>query len=313
MADPIVNIGSDLARSMLASHSDAGAEWLRRLPALVAECARRWSLELEPPFPDVAMAYVAPARRADGAEVVLKVAPPTDHLAMEVGALEAFAGRGVAGLLETDATLGALLLERVRPGTPLMVLRDDEEATGITADVLRRLWRPVPVGHPGPTLEEWTAGMTDVRRRFDGGSGPFQETLLAEAESLYVELLARSPEPVLLHGDIHHGNILRSERGDGRTEWVAIDPRGIAGDPAYDVSTLLHNPKPWLLEQPDTPAVLSRRLEILERELGLERWRMRGWGLVAMVQAAVWSWDGGGGEWMGAVITCADALATVSP
>jgi streptomycin 6-kinase len=62
------------------------------------------------------------------------------------------------------------------------------------------------------------------------------------AESLFRELIASSESPVLLHGDLHHFNILSARR----QPWLAIDPKGVAGEPAYEPGALLRNPNPEL-------------------------------------------------------------------
>ncbi len=196
-----------LVRTALALRGPAGEEWAQRLPSLVAACARRWSLQVEPPFPDLSYNFAAPARRADGTNLVLKICFPDWEFITEADALRLFAGRGAVQLLEVDLDVGAMLLERIEPGTSLVIL-DDEAATSAAASVMRRLWRPVPAGHRFPTVADWAAGFSRLRTRFDGGTGPLPARLVEKAERLFGELLVSSATPVLLHGDLHHGNVL---------------------------------------------------------------------------------------------------------
>src|SRR5262245_53512529 len=102
-----------LTRTNIDLHGEAGAAWLRRLPAIVDECARRWGLALGRPFAPLTYNYVAPARRADGTQVVLKACFPDRDFRAEAEALRLFAGRGAVRLLEADLDLGVLLLERL--------------------------------------------------------------------------------------------------------------------------------------------------------------------------------------------------------
>ncbi len=121
-----------------------GAAWLERLPALVDACARRWELAVGPPFEPLSYNYVAPAVRADGRHVVLKLGVPREEIMTELEALRLYDGDGIVQLLEADFEQGVMLLERLLPGTMLARVADDEQATSIAAGVMRRLWRPAP-------------------------------------------------------------------------------------------------------------------------------------------------------------------------
>ena len=114
---------------MTELYGEVGAEWLDNLPSLVADFAGRWSLNVLPPFEPLSYNYVAPALRADGTDVVLKVGVPNPELLTEIEALRLYAGHGMVQILEADPDRGALLLERLKPGTPLSTLADDERAT----------------------------------------------------------------------------------------------------------------------------------------------------------------------------------------
>jgi streptomycin 6-kinase len=186
----------------------------------------------------------------------------------------------------------------------LVTIEDDEQATAIAAGVMRRLWRPLPEGHPFRSVADWAAGFDRLRRRFAGGSGPLPPPLVERAESLFAELLASMAGPVLLHGDLHHFNILAA----GREPWLAIDPKGIAGEPAYEVGALLRNPWPELLARPRPDRILARRVDQLAEELGFDRQRIVGWGLAQAVLSAWWCLEDGAGDWAYA-IGCARLLA----
>lgn len=280
-------IPEDFAWATVALHGEAGKVWLNQLPGLVERCAARWSLTVGPPFPSLSYNYAAPAEGARGERYVLKVGVPVVELLSEVEALRLFDGRGAARLVDADAEWGALLLERLEPGTQLVALceEDDEAATGAAAFVMKQLWRPAPAAHNFPTAADWGRGLRRLREHFGGGTGPFPRRLLEEAESLFAELLASSEAPVLTHGDLHHGNVLAATR----TPWLAIDPKGLVAEPAYEVGALLRNPLPQLLHWPDPVRVTERRIAQLSDELGFDRARVRGWGLAQAVLSEWWS------------------------
>ncbi|HEX8148131.1 MAG TPA: aminoglycoside phosphotransferase family protein [Pyrinomonadaceae bacterium] len=218
---------------------------------------------------------------------MLKVGVPAAELLSELESLRLFDGRGAARLVDADAEWGALLLERLEPGTPLVALceGDDGAATRAAAGVMKRLWRPVPAAHNFPTAADWGGGLRRLRERFGGGTGPLPRRLVEEAESLFAELLASADEPAVTHGDLHHGNVLAA----AREPWLAIDPKGLVAEPAYEVGALLRNPLPQLLRWPHPVRVTERRIAQLSEELKLERARVRGWGLAQAVLSAWWS------------------------
>jgi streptomycin 6-kinase len=297
-------ISDQLARTTLALYGEEGAAWLASLPALLAECERRWDLAILPPFPNLSYNYVAPAVRADGVELVVKLGVPNPELRSEAAALAIYDGRGCARLLGDDAGAGVLLLERVRPGAPLTDLEDDEAATDIAAEVMRQLWRPAPAEHPFPTIADWALALPRLREAFGGGTGPLPERLVSMAETLFAELIASMDAPVVLHGDLHHGNILAA----GRAPWLAIDPKGIVGEPAYEVGALLRNPMPRILSAPQPRRLLTRRVDQLVERLGFDRQRIIAWGVAQAVLSACWSVEDGGDEWIGWMVAHAEML-----
>ena len=250
---------NDFTHAIVELHGAAGIEWLERLPSVIADCEQRWSLRVMPPFETLSYHYVAPAIRADGRDVVLKVGVPNHELLTEIEALRLFDGHGMVQLLDADPEQGVLLLEQLIPGRPLSSLVDDEQATAIAAGVMGQLWRPVPPRRSFPTVAEWAAGLKRLRKHFRGGTGPFPSRLVETAETLFTELIGSMAEPLLLHGDLHHGNILEAER----QPWLALDPKGLVGEPAYEVGAFLRNPMPQLLSQLHPEHILARRVDQL--------------------------------------------------
>ena len=266
-----------------------GAEWLERLPNLLAQCEQRWSLTVLPTTFTLSYNYATPATLADGTEIVLKVGVPNRELRTEIEALRLFEGRSSVRLIDADPDQGILLLERLQPGQMLTTITDDDEATRIAAEVMRDLWRPLPAEHSFPSVADWADGLARLRTEFGGVTGPFDTKLIETAESLFNDLLASTEEQVLLHGDLHHYNILST--GDG---WRAIDPKGIMGEPAYEVGALLRNPIATILDEPELDRITARRLDILAEMLSFDRERLRQWSLAQAVLSAWWSYEDGG-------------------
>lgn len=250
-----------------------GASWLKSLPRLAEECAERWSLRLGEPFLEGNISLALPVTCSDGEPAVLKLNFPEEESAREADALEHWRGEGAVRLLEFDRDRNALLLERADPGTPLWDVADDEDATLIAASVLRRLWRhPPPDGHPFRLLAaeagEWTA---QIRSDWETLGRPFEESIVDSAAESARELAGSQAEVVVCHQDLQGSNVLRAQR----EPWLAIDPKPIVGEPAFDVASLIRDRR-WAI----SGTVIRKRLDLLAVDLDLDRERMRGWGLV---------------------------------
>jgi streptomycin 6-kinase len=277
-------IPDDFKREMIALHEEEGRVWLDRLPTILATCEERWELTIGSPVANLSFNYVAHAVLADGTKVVVKACSPTGEFLQESTALRLFDGHGMAQLLAYDSADEVMLLESLQPGTVLTTIEDDERAISIAASVMRQFWRPVPPDNPFESVFDWGKGFTRLRQHFNGGNGPFPAALLAEAETLYADLSASMTTPVLLHGDLHQDNILAAQR----QPWLAIDPKGLIGEPAYETGPLLRNPFPQILQVPQPGRLLARRIDQLGEELGLDRARIRNWGLAQAVLSAWW-------------------------
>lgn len=304
------HLPDEVAQTLLAYRGPGAREWVERLPAILDDFAQRWSLTLGEPLTPLSFNYVARATRSDGTPVVLKVGLTDDpEFAMEGEALRHCGGSGMVKLLDMarDDAEVALLLERIEPGLPLTTMEDDTQAVAIAAGVMRRFWRPVPEPHGFPTIARWAQGLERHRERF-GGSGPISARLFARAVSLYAELGATMGAPVLLHGDLHQENILAATR----EPWLAIDPKGLVGEPAYETGSMLRNTRAQFLALPDPKPLLSRRIAQFADELELDRERIRGWGEAQAVLSACWTLEDGEDPRRAAfAIGCAEALADI--
>jgi streptomycin 6-kinase len=282
-----VQIPQSLNEKVAAVHGEQGREWLEKLPALISYCAERWSLRLGQPFANLSYNLVLPAVGSDGAEFVLKLGVPCPELLNEAAALDLFQGIGAVRLLDHDAARGILLLERVVPGTPIYEMQSDLEATRTAASLMRKLWRPPSLNHRLPTLAVWFQAFSRLRDKFGGRTGPFPAKLIDKAERTFAELNASTVSHVILHGDLHHANILRSaQRG-----WLAIDPKGICGDPGYEVGSFMLNQLPVGVSESVRIETLKQRLGIFSEELGIAGKRLALWSFCHAVLSGLWDWE----------------------
>src|SRR5436309_14633422 len=108
-----------LARTVVAAFGDVGRDWLAQLPSLVADAASAWQLRVGAPFePGGNVGWVAPVRRADGSDAVLKVeCPGHPNMPRPYGTraakgLQHWAGRGATRRLDSDEASQVVLRER---------------------------------------------------------------------------------------------------------------------------------------------------------------------------------------------------------
>ncbi|OLF09594.1 aminoglycoside phosphotransferase family protein [Actinophytocola xanthii] len=276
-------INAALARNAVRVWGAAGAQWLERLPRLLADLARNWDLVLDTPF-DLTFHFVTAVTLADGTPAVLKLGVPGgEGLRTEVPALLAFDGRGAVQVLRADPARGAVLLERAVPGRRLrdLVPARHTEATAVVAALVRRLHLPAPPGCPLPDVASRIA-VFDEHLRTHGDHVPLPAGLVGRAAGLMRELCESSTERVVLHGDLHHDNVLRATR----EPWLAIDPHGIVGDPGYEIGPLLYNPEPADRAESLTRLVPAR-VEQLSDMLAMPLDRTVAWGFVTAVLSEV--------------------------
>jgi len=270
-------IPPSLADRIRSYHGDAGAAWLRELPDLIATCVTGWDLTLHPAFASGGDAsWTAPVRRGTGEMAVLQITVPMPVTHDHITGLRAWSGRGAVRLFAHDATIRATLMELCVPGTDAADL-SPTDADDVAAEVLPQLWAAaIPTSTRMETLVRHAAVRAQLmeERATEFGDvvdpGPFRE-----AARMFTSLPASTGRAVLLHGDFHRRNVLRSERG-----WLAIDPSAMSGDPSFDVARFLMN------EMDD--AATGRRADALADRLGLERERTMAWLFALATQAGSW-------------------------
>lgn len=265
----------------------------------LAVYARRWEMEfsgrtLETPSSTLAFGTL----KSDRTPVVLKLIKPRSDEQNAGRWLDYHAGQGAARLLAHDET--ALLLEQAIPGSELAELvragRDDE-ATRQMGHIIEKLCGEAKVGQP--TGQPIPAGFKTVEalgNAFERNSralltAKIPAEMLDRASHLYRELCESQGPRRLLHGDLHHYNVLL----DTNRGWQVIDPKGVVGEMAYETGAMLRNPVELPQFYPDTP-VLKNRVEILCRMLGLPEERVLGWCFSQAILSAVWSIEDMGSE-----------------
>lgn len=268
------------------NRGEAGDKWLKSIPQIIASCEKKWNIQVQQPF-DLSWNYVAPVIRVDGSSAVLKVGFPEDkEFQSETDALEVYDGDAAAKLYEKDIEMTAILIERVNPGLPLSLEEDDDKATRILAKMMKLLWKPLPESYTFPTVADWVKGIQRFKVQISEESSiPWY--YIDKADEYFRELIETSSQPMLLHGDLHHDNVLSSHRSG----WLVIDPKGVAAEPAYETAAMIRNPQKQMKNSPSLKNKLERRIRVMADELQFDSERIYKWCYAQTVLSAIWSFE----------------------
>lgn len=253
--------------------------WWQALPDRLPELAGRWDLAIGDPVGRGNTSLVLRCRHA-GAPAILKLVPDPALAVAEVDALEAWQASGrVPRVHRFDPCVGALVMEAIETPTTLGELPGAASLEEV-ALLIRDLHRasPATTFEPLPSRVEFMFSRCAARLlSTEGGTDAIPLGVL-EASRLLALRLASSPSPsVLLHGDLHPGNLLAGAPGRGL---VVIDPRPCTGDASFDAIDFVFWPE-------GTPDDWSRRRRQLAARLGWDPDRLRDWCRAVAVVFAV--------------------------
>lgn len=265
-------------QNMLDIYGDNGQIWLDSLAQQLSFLENLWDIKLGASMPNLTYSYVAGAETKNG-QAVIKIAPKSERLDREISWYQ-LQNTGCAHLIASEAEQGALLLEYLQPGISLkqkVIDGHDDEATEIIARVIIELDDPKIIDKS--VFPHVSALLKDLELL----KGKIPERLFSYTFDLFHRLL-EAKEEYLLHGDLHHDNIL----SHGKT-FRAIDPHGYVGPRAFEVGAFIRNPYDCFPEYRSLEETLYSRLNILYSLLPFSRDEIRGWALVYTLIAASWS------------------------
>ncbi|MDA0782479.1 MAG: phosphotransferase [Proteobacteria bacterium] len=246
--------------------------------------AKEWQLELESEPVETATGLIVFAKYKNQ-PAVLKIASDTEE-ERTTSVLQHYNGYGAVQVLKTEDN--ATLMTRATPGKHLKELtlnNEDKKATHILCDVIEKLHRNSDYEGDYRTITNWAEGFDSCMA---SGDQQIPVTLVEEAKEVFADLVSSQEKPILLHGDLHHDNILY----DADHGWLAIDPKGIVGEPCYEVGAFLRNP----IDRSDiyaSPNIIRQRVDIICERLGYDKKRVIGWAFAQSVLAGIWSVESG--------------------
>ncbi|MBA3814801.1 MAG: phosphotransferase [Alphaproteobacteria bacterium] len=259
-------------------YGETGAAWLNNLPSLLTQLSSKWNLRFLHVVPDLTYNFVCLIEIIPtGETAILKMGPGSTNIETEVRWLQCF-NKGVPKVYWHDEEYDAFLMERLEPGKSLKALvkagRDDT-ATRRICQAIRELHSHQQKQAAFTPISTFAGNLSVLKNHLDNRT-------VSKAEALFLELIADQTHDVLLHGDLHHGNILSSG-----ASWKVIDPQGYVGDPVFEICSMIYcNCFP-----PDLsiPQVVERRLHILAEELPFDPQRIKAWAFCKTALSLAWN------------------------
>lgn len=223
-------------------------------------------------------------RLADGTPAIVKALKPFDDVEDELRGAHLLVWRDGVGTVRLLAQHGQNMLLEYAGETMLTHVLEgdgDDDASEIAAEVMAKLHSPSSQPVP-PDLQPLRARFRDlfVKAQADDRAG--RKSSYGEAATLAEQLLSDQRDIRPLHGDLHHENIMHGPRG-----WLAIDPKGVLGDPCFDAANMLYNP----LDRDDLcldPARIAGRTEIFSQRLELDPRRLLDFAFCYGCLSAAW-------------------------
>ncbi|MFD1204307.1 aminoglycoside phosphotransferase family protein [Sporosarcina contaminans] len=285
-----MDIPKEFQQKICSCFGKDGEKWLLTLNERVNHVADNWGLTIKAPVSNLSYNYVLNVTDAQQVSYILKLGVPNFDCRNEMKTVQLYNGIGCANIVKWDEENGAILLEKIDPGTMLSEVTDDEQATTIFTAVWMKLRRDLPIDDNIPMITEWATALTRYIDNYKESEGKIPNEFVYTATKYIKELMDTSDGYRLLHGDLHHENILYSEsRG-----WLAIDPKGVGGDPYFDLISYLIN---HLMEKQDPKSVLHQRVNQICELLQLDCKRLLKAAVGMSTLYACWALEDGDPYW----------------
>jgi len=270
-------------RAVADRFGTVGLDWVAPQNEALAEFAERYSLVCDGVIDGGLDQNVIFQVSQAGAPAILKTGYPEPELFTELAALQYWQGRpGCVQLQAADPFNGIMLMERVDPGQPFR----REPVANRSADIpsLFEQTTLAAVDDGFPRYADWLAR---AFAQYEPGQVPDFDSHLARARSISPELFNPGSAQCLIHGDLHHENMLRGERG-----WVAIDPKGVIAPPVMNYGRFIHN---FMVDEAgdmaSIQAVLRRRVNALAGHFSSEQLLQAGY--LDLVLSVCWTLNDG--------------------
>ncbi len=269
-----------LKQNVLSIFGEKGKLWIASLPHIIDELANHWKLSHITPVDNMTFNYVAKSVTNTNVPVVLKISCDDKSLSDEIQALKYFDGSGSIQLIAHNEEYHALLLQQAVPGITLKSLYPSqiEYVMDRYIDIMKKLHdKHLSNKDNYRHISDWLLAIDSLKDH----SCPSH--LVKKAIALKSELLASISTEIFLHGDLHHDNILKE--GD---HWLAIDPKGIVGEPEFEIAAFDFMYINELANKNNVKNIFEARIDLLAQKTNLNPQRIKSWVFVRLILMAAW-------------------------
>jgi streptomycin 6-kinase len=276
------NLNSTFVSNIRDLYGEEGETWINNLSSHLTHLSEKWNFRFLNVMSNLTYNFVGLVEvMPTGERAIIKMGPRRKNIAAEVQWLQCF-NKGVPKIYWHDDEHHAYLMECLAPGNSLKTLvkaGQDNSATRLLCHTIRDLQSHQQKKPDFPHLSELAESLSSLKNHLD-------DKMLSKAESLFHELTTDRVQDVLLHGDLHHDNVLSSD-----TTWKVIDPHGYVGDPAFEVGAMIFNPRDCFPKEKSASQIIERRLKILAEELPFDAKRIKAWAYCRTVLSIAWTFE----------------------
>ncbi len=277
-----MQLNSSFISNIKDLYGELGITWMKKLPTDINQLCERYGLNFIKIMPNLTYHFIGlVAIAATGEKAILKMAPTNENMDKEAQWLQCF-DKAVPKVFWYDEAQYALLMEYLVPGESLksLVSVDDDKATRIICRTINRLQ-----SHQKKTNLLHFKHLSMLEKNFLILDGRIEKKMLSQAVSWFRGMTSERSNDVLLHGDLHHDNILSHG-----ADWKVIDPHGYTGDPVFEVGPMIYNPRgDYFPTERTLSQIIERRLKIIAEELPFDAQRIKTWAFCMTMLSIAWT------------------------
>lgn len=264
-----------------------GKDFYKKVLEDIEFYAIKWKLEIIQlvDYFSVNCIFICKSECFEGA--ILKICKPCKEVLTEFNTLCEYNGRRFCKVFDSDIDNGAILEELIQPGIQLRDEKVLEKRLSIFTSLYNHLHIEPANAELFPTYTEWVSRITDYMSKRED----YKELYLymKKAKDICLSLDFKYPKKMLLHGDLHHDNILLSNNG----EYKIIDPKGVIGDPIFDVPRFILNEQNDDISSEQNYLKTSKIIDFFEESLNIPNKIIKQCFFIEMAMANCWEVESG--------------------
>lgn len=274
------NSMKQLNKNIINIFGEQGQKWLNDLPEIIELLCTKWQLSNITPVENMTYNYVAKVTSKTRLPLILKIGCDEKIITPEKKALIYFHGKGSIALVDYNEQYNALLLQQAVPGITLKSFYPNhiEHVMDNYISAMQNLHQQdLPIKNNFEHIRVWLKAIDQCN------SPLIPKYLLEKAIYLKNKLLDSLNKEIVLHGDLHHDNILLNGN-----EWLTIDPKGILGDAEFEIAAFDFLDETEFSSERDLKKLFENRAETIAKKSNLSLQRIKDWVFVRLILSAAW-------------------------